>query len=225
MNYFIADLDGPNIDYPDPNSPEVQARLKTLPEYLKIAEKTIRSFGPKFISKKEVQEMLSSEDAISEVARLMMMGDWRYSKEKGRTEYSYRNYCARLANYDYKDKFRTKANQRRPSLNDIIDSKDDSENSLLSIIEDKSILQPEEVSEQIDRKDRIKRYLDFLLKNTILTPIQRRCLELRYFEGIESYEKIGQMMEPKVSRQAVSEHISKSLFKLKQSALGTGDNK
>jgi hypothetical protein len=63
-----------------------------------LAKKIISKFSPSFYSGLR-QELLSNEEAISEIAEAIMIADWRWDKDrtghegKSKTKYSYRNQC------------------------------------------------------------------------------------------------------------------------------------
>lgn len=222
MNYFFADIQDFRGEYPPSNNLEVVKNFKSFSEYLVIAEKVIKKFAPKHMPAYAVKSMLSSEDAISEVARHLMMADWGYKEDKGRTRHSWRNQAAIYAIKSYKDLFKTKANTERLSLDFQVSGDTDKEGqSLYSVTEDILSEQPATIVEDSDRKERIRKYLQFLMKNSKLTPVQEKCLKLRFVEGIESHVEIGNMFDPPISRQAVAQAISRTLFKLKQTAIGS----
>jgi hypothetical protein len=93
MNYdlMLRDIEDFHMDYPDASQPEIASRFKTLDEYWTIAKKIISTFAPQFIPASEVQKMVNSDQAVSEIARKIMMADWSYKENKGRTPYSHRN--------------------------------------------------------------------------------------------------------------------------------------
>lgn len=223
MNYVFTDIESHRNEYPDANQPEIAQRFKSLDEYLIIARKVIKKFGREFMNASEVQKMLNSEDAISEIARHIMTADWRYKPGKGRTEYSYRNMCAKWAIQDYVGLFRTKANKTYRSLDTAIGDGDDSV-SLSSITEDKLVKEPSSFIEDEERKERVKKYISFLIKNSKLTYVQEKCIYLKFIEDIESHKEIGKRFNPPITRQAVKQNIDRGLYKLKQTALGTGNN-
>jgi hypothetical protein len=226
-NYLITEIkDFKNKSlYPDANLTEVKNRFKSLEEYWKIAKKAIQTFGPMFISHKQVKHLLNSEDAISEVARFLMMGDWRYNPNKKKTEYSYRNQCGKWAVMDYLRTSKTQANRNNLSLDSNMSDEDGDIVSLLDVIENKLVENPLLTAQNNERKLNIQKYIKYLLKNSDLTYIQKKCIEMYYLQGIENAASIGKAFNPRISRQAVKQNIDTGISKLKQLALGTGSKK
>lgn len=215
----FTNIEGHRTEYPDAKQLEANNRFKTLDEYLTIAKKVIRTFAPKFLSKIDVNRMINSETAISEIARHLMTADWKYDKNKNRTEYSYRNQCGLWAIQTYLKSFKNIASKEHPSLDKPITTNENS--TLLTFFQDESSEESSEVAERLERKERIGKYIKFLMDNSKLSPVQAQCVKLRYINEIDSYAEIGKLCNPKLSRQAVKQAIDRGLFRLKQTALGT----
>ena len=84
--------------------------------YTELAKKTISKFGNKMYGTLST-EMLSNEDAISDVANALMTADWKYDSNRvgavtgqKKTRYSYRNQCAIWAIKTYASKSKKKKN-------------------------------------------------------------------------------------------------------------------
>lgn len=231
MNFFISDIQTLNADYPQAYNQETQTynketakRFKSLSEYLVIAERVIKRFAPSIMPRYAVTKMLSSEDAISEVARHMMMADWSFKEGKGRTQHSWRNQAAIYAIRDFGNLFKRRANKSHISLdNEFCSSRNGNhhEVSFYEITEDILAKQPDQVAEATERIERVSDYVQFLIQNSNLTPVQEKCLKLRFIEGIDSYVEMGKKFDPPISRQASAQNLSRALFKIRQSALGS----
>lgn len=216
MNYAFTDIEDQREDYPD----HTKQNFDSLENYLTIAKKTIRTFGPQLqISKNQINNLVNSEDAVSEIARHIMMADWKYQPHKGRTPHSWRNQCAKWALQDYIGLSKTKANKINQSLDMSIDENENV--PLYSILVDQGTNNPLKLVNDADRKQRIKKYINFLLDNSNLTKIQKQCIKLYYIDSIESHAEIGEKMEPKITRQAVKQNIDRGLYRLSQTAKGT----
>ena len=73
-------------------------QFDSLDTYIQLAKKTISKFAPKFYNGLAA-EMLSNEDAISDIATAIMSADWKFDSNRvgptglKKTQYSYRNQC------------------------------------------------------------------------------------------------------------------------------------
>jgi DNA-directed RNA polymerase sigma subunit (sigma70/sigma32) len=92
-----------------------------------------------------------------------------------------------------------------------------------SVTEDILTEDPYESAKDVERKKQIKKYITFLIDNSRLTSIQKKCIHLRFIEGIESNEEIGKMFDPPVSRQNIKQLLDRALHKIRQTAIGTGE--
>jgi hypothetical protein len=225
VNYFFKDIDDPHIQYPDSKNPEIASRFMTMDEYHTIAKKVIKRFGKEYAGAARLNEMVNSDDYVSEVATQLMMADWRYDTSKGCTPYSYRNQCGKWAVLDVLGLSRTRANQPRQSLDVLVGDAGDSV-SIASLTEDLQAPNPSDDMKRREKESRIRKYVKFLLKTSRLTDVQAKCLQLRYFggpygDGIESHAEIGQYFNPPITRQAVKQSLDKALFRLRQTAKGT----
>ena len=216
-NYFFSEIEDHRNTYPDASSPEVSERFSTLEEYLTMAKKILKRVGPLYASSSKVNLMLNSEDYISELARYLMVADWRYEEGKGKTRYSYRNQYAIYFFKDNQSKYKTKANKYNYSL----DISNDDLDSMYSVTEDLNALNPVDSMNGSERKERIRNYVEFLINNSNLSSIQKKCIVYKFIEGVDSCHEIGLKFDPPITRQAVQQAIKKAMFKFKQNAFGT----
>lgn len=184
--------------------------------YVNLAQKTISKFAKNF-SSSLAKEMLSSEDAIANVANCIMMADWRWDKErKGQTgqqknKYSYRNQCAIWAIKSYMTRKKQKQNKSHSVDFDI--QYEDENLSLLDILpsSSKSPLQLLlDKEKNIDTKLLVNNILSE--DNSILSHRQKQCLKLYYIDGL-TFAEIGKRFA--ITREAVRQNIKKSIEKIK----------
>ena len=184
--------------------------------YVNLAQKTISKFAKNF-SSSLAKEMLSSEDAIANVANCIMMADWRWDKErKGQTgqqknKYSYRNQCAIWAIKSYMTRKKQKQNKSHSVDFDI--QYEDENLSLLDILpsSSKSPLQLLlDKEKNIDTKLLVNNILSE--DNSILSNRQKQCLKLYYIHGL-TFAEIGKRFT--ITREAVRQNIKKSIEKIK----------
>jgi RNA polymerase sigma factor (sigma-70 family) len=167
--------------------------------YLDLAKKTISKFAGSL-----KKEMLSNEDAVSDVASAIMVGDWKWDANrkgktgKSKTRYSYRNQCAIWAIQTYTTK-KYKAPKSR-SLN----YANDSESGQVGDIISSSIKDPCEIAIEKEYSENLSKDIRDILNS-----------ELYYFEGY-TLEKIGKRFN--ITREAVRQNINKSLEKIKNLA-------
>lgn len=189
--------------------------FESLDFYVTLAQKTISKFGKNF-SSSLAKEMLSSEDAISNVANAIMMADWRWDKDrKGetgqqKTKYSYRNQCALWAIQSYVT--RKKKNTKR-KLVEIYHDNNDKELSLLDVVSDKTSSPVDNLIEQ-ENKENIKKYLETILSESfgLISEKQAKYIKLYYFENL-TFSDIGKKFN--VTREAVRQGIKKALEKIR----------
>jgi RNA polymerase sigma factor (sigma-70 family) len=204
-NYVIADIEDPHKPYPSAKGRE----FKSLQEYLEIARKSILYFAPKGYTK----TLSSSEDAISMIAYKVMLADWRYEQEKGCSENTWRYKAAKYAVLDFLNSQGKVKNKMATELRTYdFDSFD--------VVEDYKQHSPTKNIREEERIGRIRNRLQFAMQNSKLSNIQKECLRLRYFELEQNgehfaYAKIGKMVDPPISRQAVEQNIKRALMKLK----------
>ena len=207
----IVAVGNQKVRYKDHN----EIKFESLSFYITLAQKTIGKFSKSF-SSNVLKEMLSSEDAISNVANAIMMADWRWDEnrtgESGqkKTRYSYRNQCAIWAIKSYL----TRKNNKYKSYNtsDYVPYDEDlSVSDILYIDENKSPLDQLIQEEEIDR---IKKDISVLLnpQNEILSERQSEYINMYFFEN-KTFAEIGKKFN--ITREAVRQGIKKSLEKIK----------
>jgi len=199
------------IKYNDHSTIEFQS----LDFYLSLAQKTIAKFG-KNISGTLAKEMLSSEDAISNVASCLMMADWRWDKDRignhgtHKTRYSYRNQCAIWAIKSYLTR---KKQKNHIDCVDTISNTNIKELDLMKIIPH-STKSPIEILVDAEDQNIIRDKINFYINpnNNILTKKQAECLKMYYFDEM-TFAAIGKHYN--VSREAIRQNIKRAIDKIK----------
>lgn len=189
-----------DIDFNKRNKNDYKAnenKMYSLNEYRTIAKKCISKFSKNC--------MLKSEDAISHVAEHIMWGHIRWREDGGRTLKSYLNQCAIWAIKSWKTKaYNTESIS---SLNYITD-KEGRHTQVYQNVEDSKCKEPFELLYNDSFSE-----MKSLIESKCLTKLQQRCLYERYVEG----KKLRQIAESlSVSRQAVNQHITKAVKKLRK---------
>jgi RNA polymerase sigma factor (sigma-70 family) len=190
-------------------------QFESLSFYITLAQKTIAKFAKNF-SSTLAKEMLSSEDAISNVANCIMMADWRWDKDRigdsgqQKSKYSYRNQCAIWAIKSYITRKNTKNNKAHKVEIDTCMDKEFL--SLLDILPDKTE-PPIDILIKEEKKYITSKLIDEILSNNILSCRQVECLRLYYIEDL-TFSEIGKKFN--ITREAVRQNIKKSLEKIRQ---------
>lgn len=216
-NYLIKDISGPKDHKPYPSS-EGKTFLKD-EEYALAARKIIRKFGVKHpfnLPKYRVDQILSGDDFVVEISNALVLADLTYdkAKSKGKSPYAWRNYrglralqeCIKADNNQKNRKFQSLDHACSPPLT-------------YSTYDEEA----QDIIGKADRKDRVRTWVRWLLDNSGLTPLQKKCIQLRYFDEVKNLTKIGQHFSPPVSRQDIGEKIGKALHKMRLTALGTSE--
>lgn len=190
----------------------MEKKYDSLYVYLDLAKKTINKFAPKFISK----EMLSSNDALSDVATAIMYADWKYDPDRTgktgakKTLYSYRNQCAIWAIKTYiSNKY--KNNNQSYSLDYNFD--DDCADKLLNKVADEKTLDPIDIIINKEQDYILNESIETLLNHPILSDKQKEQIKLYYIEN-ETLASIGKKYG--VSREAIRQNIKRALDSIKQ---------
>jgi RNA polymerase sigma factor (sigma-70 family) len=180
----------------------MEKQFDTLGTYITLAKKMISKFAPKFY-KTLAYEMLSNEDAISDVANAIMTADWKFDQHRvgkitgqQKTKYSYRNQCAIWAIKSYISA-KYKKSSRNYSYDNILfaDSDNNSNNPLNNLIESES-------------ENLKKEYIDQILDSDILTEKQKDQIKLYYFSDM-TLSEIGKKYG--VTREAVRQNLLKGI--------------
>lgn len=190
-------------------------KFESLDFYVQLAQKTISKFGGP-ISK----EMIKSEDAISFVANAIMMGDWRWEKnrnedeKKQKTLYSYRNQCAIWAIKTYvTKKFNDKSKPQPISMSHSVDNNDDY--LVGDLVQDNRQQTP--LSILIDQEDSeiSTNLINKLFESEIISDKQKDQLKMYYLHNM-TLEKIGNHYG--VTREAVRQNIKSAIAKIREFA-------
>lgn len=216
-NYFIKSVGQPDEPYPDARELEKQGRFKTLEEYRKIAKKVIRDVAKRKTSSRYVSIMVNSEDYVAEIAYQLMMADWNYQKNKsnGKTLYSWRNQKGIWAVHDC---LNAAGNEQVKSLSDVSDL--DEARPLSDFIQSHDEL-PLQTLRDKESDHRIKEYSHWLVENSGLTPAEKKCVELKYKEGVDTAAEVGQKLNPPITRQGAKQTLDRAVAKMKQTVFGT----
>lgn len=190
----------------------MEKTFDSLSTYISLAKKTISKFAPKFYNGLS-KEMLSNEEAVSDVATAIMYADWRFDPDReGKTGlkkslYSYRNQCAIWAIQTY---ITTK--YKKPK-NISLHFSGETESELHNAIADKSVKQPLELMIENEEKEMLSEAIDSLMNHPILNEKQKDQLKLYYFED-KTLTEIGKVYG--VSREAIRQNIKRSIDIIKR---------
>lgn len=189
-------------------------QFENLNTYIILAKKIISKFGPTFYSGLN-KELLSNEDAISDIATALMNADWKWDKDRvgyngqSKTRYSYRNQCGIWAIKSYiSNKY--KAKNRKFSIDNI--SNDDMK-TFAANVPDRSVCDPAEIVSLEEEKRNLSNTIESLLSSDLLSDKQRNQIKKYYFEN-KTLVQIGK--EYGVTREAIRQNIQKGLNKIKE---------
>lgn len=188
-------------------------QFDALYDYVDLAKKTISKFGPKFY-KNLSAEMLSSEDAVSDVATALMYADWRYDENRTgktglkKTKYSYRNQCAIWAIKTYITNKYKKNNKNCYSLDF-----ENHEKSLSEFVVDKKASTPLQTLIQKEEKANLSEDIDSLISSGYITEKQKEQIILYYFNN-QTLAQIGQQFS--ISREAVRQNIKRAFESIRK---------
>lgn len=184
----------------------MEKQFDSLSTYITLAKKMISKFAPKFY-KTLAYEMLSNEDAISDVANAIMTADWKFDNTRvgkttgqQKTKYSYRNQCAIWAIKSYISAKYKKSNKNVSYDNILFADLDYSSADPLDIL-------IEEESEHLK-----KHYIKEILNSDILTQKQKEQINLYYFKGM-TLSEIGKVYG--VTREAIRQNLLKGIEAIK----------
>ena len=189
-------------------------QFEQLDTYLLLAKKVISKFAPNFYSGLQ-KELLSNEDAISDIASALMTADWKWDKNrtgfngKSKTRYSYRNQCGLWAIKTY---ISNKYKKRKIKLSIDTVSNDDMK-TYANTIPDTSACDPVDIVSAKEQSKNLKMIIQKLLSSDILSDKQRNQIYKYYFEE-KTLLQIGK--EYGVTREAVRQNIQKGIKKIKE---------
>lgn len=185
----------------------MQKEYESLQTYITLAKKMISKFAPKFY-KALAYEMLSNEDAISDVANAIMTADWKFDSNRigkttgqQKTKYSYRNQCAIWAIKSY-----ISAKYKKSTKNNI-----SYDNTLFADL-DKSSADPLDILIEEESEYLKKHYISQILESNILTEKQKEQIKLYYFSGM-TLSEIGKLYG--VTREAIRQNLIKGIEAIK----------
>lgn len=186
----------------------MQREYATLDTYINLAKKTISKFGSKFYSGLSA-EMLSNNDAISDVATAIMYADWRFDPNRTgksgqkKTLYSYRNQCAIWAIQTYiSNKYK-----KKPDMSLDFETNDES-SALNATIPDHKAMSPVDYLISKESSEDLTDTISALLNNDVLSDKQKEQIKLYYFDN-QTLSAIGKKYG--VSREAVRQNIKRAL--------------
>lgn len=183
----------------------------SLSTYINLAKKTINKFAPKYICK----EMLSSEEAVSDVATAIMCADWKFDPNrfgktgKQKTLYSYRNQCAIWAIKSYITNKYKKNTNNEYSLDFVFNDKD---NCFMHYICDRKSRDPLDQLMEDEEKNNIIDLIDKLLSSNIVSETQKDQLRMYYIEN-KTLANIGSKYN--VSREAIRQSLKRAIDNIK----------
>jgi RNA polymerase sigma factor (sigma-70 family) len=192
----------------------MEKEYDSLSTYITLAKKIISKFAPGFYSSLR-QELLSNEDAIADIASAIMIGDWRWDKDrtgfegKSKTKYSYRNQCGIWAIKTYL----TNKYKKQNNTLSIENTNSEFETSFSEHIADKPEYDPAILAEENEYHSNLKNNINAILYSGLITGKQAEQIKQYYFDD-KTLSEIGS--EFGVTREAVRQNIQKGLSKIKQ---------
>lgn len=196
----------------------MERQFETLDTYMLLAKKIISKFAGSFYSSLRA-ELLSNEEAVSEIAEALMVADWKWDANrkghegKSKTKYSYRNQCGIWAIKTYiSNKYKKK--NRNVSINHISDDIKDSTNYVNNIPE-KNPNDPAQIVADEEEKQMISQYIHNILESDILTEKQKDQITDYYFHN-KTLLEIGKRYG--VTREAIRQNIQKGLSRIREYA-------
>jgi RNA polymerase sigma factor (sigma-70 family) len=192
----------------------MEKEYDSLSTYITLAKKIISKFAPGFYSSLR-QELLSNEDAIADIASAIMIGDWRWDKDrtgfegKSKTKYSYRNQCGIWAIKTYlSNKYKKQNNHYSlDNLNKDLDI------SFTDNIEDKPEYDPSLMAEKNEYQEMLKDNIENILSCGLISEKQKEQIKQYYFED-KTLSEIG--VNFGVTREAIRQNIQKGLSKIRE---------
>jgi RNA polymerase sigma factor (sigma-70 family) len=182
-------------------------QYEDLSTYITLAKKMISKFAPKFY-KNLAYEMLTNEDAVSDIATSIMTADWRYDSNrtgkntgKKKTKYSYRNQCAIWAIKTY-----ITSKYKKNKISTI------SYETVSLLEKDGKTKQPIETLIEEEHDSLQKKYIRAILDSDILTEKQKQQINLYYFEN-QTLASIGETYG--VTREAIRQNLLKGMEQIR----------
>lgn len=181
-------------------------------EYISLAKKTINKFAPTFYNTLS-KEILSNEDAISDIASAIMYADWRFDPNRQgstgmkKTLYSYRNQCAIWAIQTYITNKYKKKNKDSMSL-DYNSPSDDGSSAYHECIMDQKQKNPLDIIIGNEEEDNLTLDLEAILNSGMINDKQKQQLKMYYMEDM-TLSEIGKKFG--VSREAIRQNIKRAI--------------
>jgi RNA polymerase sigma factor (sigma-70 family) len=200
-------VDCVGIDIDNKNLPDKEEKeFMSLDEYLSVSKKALRYFMSR-LRPDLVESVCDDEDVISNVAYAMMIADWKWKEDGGRTRrsfrmnyawYAVRSYIARRAKY-------------RAKYGKMLSINDSDEDFIFQFIDEK---QADPLDIIIGSKyDNEMREINKCLSSELLTPRERYCIREYYFKE-KTYKEIGEKIE--VTKERVRQLINSSKDKMRE---------
>jgi RNA polymerase sigma factor (sigma-70 family) len=195
----------------------MEKQFEPMSTYISLAKKTINKFAPKFYNGLN-KEMLSNEEAISDVATALMYADWRYDPERTgkegnkKTLYSYRNQCAIWAIKTYvTQKYKNSNKQYKVhSLDNTFDDHDKSNGYCITT--NNSEQNPLEILIENETNENISADLLKTLNSGVISDKQKQQLIMYYYDDM-TLSQIGKRFN--VSREAIRQNIKRAIQAIK----------
>lgn len=202
MTVYVAQMKEPRSSYPNHS----EKGFLSLKEYLQITKKLVKHILGK-TNGKIANEILGSDDAISNIATSIMISDWKYEPGEGTSQQTYRYGGALQAIKTY---LKRRSNRRYIySLDFVTHTADETAQSdLYDSIEDESQIEPIDDSLNNDNQDTIN---ELLLGDT-LDEREKLCITKHFFDDM-TYQAIGNDIG--VCRERVRQIIEHGLGKLR----------
>lgn len=190
----------------------MEKQFDSLSSYISLAKKTISKFAPKFYNGLAA-DMLSNEDAISEIATSLMQADWKFDAERvgptglKKTKYSYRNQCVIWAIKTYV----TQKYKKKP--NSSLDFEIGDNDTLAQTIADESSLDPLDILIQKESEENLRNNIEEILNSSVLNKKQRAQIKMYYYDNY-TLSEIGAKFG--VSREAIRQNIKRGIQNIKK---------
>jgi RNA polymerase sigma factor (sigma-70 family) len=191
----------------------METQFETMSNYISLAKKTINKFAPKFYNGLN-KEMLSSEEAISDVATALMYADWRFDPNREgkegnkKTLYSYRNQCAIWAIKTYvTQKYKGSNKKYKTHSLDNYFNDADSTNGY-NVTENKTEQDPLDILIENETNNNISSDINRALNSGIISEKQKQQLMMYYFDDM-TLSQIGKKFN--VSREAIRQNIKRAI--------------
>jgi RNA polymerase sigma factor (sigma-70 family) len=190
----------------------MEKQFDSLSTYITLAKKIVSKFAPTFYGSLR-QELLNNDDAIADIASAIMVGDWKWDKDrvgfngKSKTKYSYRNQCGIWAIKTYlTNKY------RKQNTHYSLDNVDAYDINFTNNIPDNIEYDPATLLENKESDSLLKSNINNLLNSGIITDKQREQIRLYYFEE-KTLSEIGNIFG--VTREAIRQNIQKGLARIR----------